>query len=139
MADTIDLSLIRIAAERLAEAPIPSTNAFYSALFKTAPGVRSLFPEDMFDQSDKLWKSIVVVVEYADDLEKIRPVLREMGARHVGYGAEVEHYDVVIDTLLETIATAMSTQWSAEQERAWSHVLRTVADMMIEGANEAAA
>lgn len=136
MTDPPDLSLIRIAAERLAQSPIPSTNAFYAKLFKTAPSVRPLFPEDMFDQSEKLWNSIVAVVESAENLERLRPALQQMGARHVGYGAEPAHYEAVISTLLETIRETMSDDWSDAQEQAWHHVLRIVADMMIEGAHE---
>lgn len=136
MTANLDLSLIRIAAERLAECPIPSTNAFYAKLFQAAPGVRPLFPEDMFDQSEKLWNSIIAVVAYAEDLEQLRPALQQMGARHVGYGAEPEHYEAVISTLLETIRQAMSDDWTQAQEQAWRHVLRKVADMMIEGAHE---
>ncbi|SMY07545.1 globin domain-containing protein [Flavimaricola marinus] len=137
--DPIDPTLIRIAAERLAQAPIPSTNAFYAKLFQVAPVIRPLFPEEMFQQSEKLWNSIVAVVEYAEDLDRLRPLLREMGARHVAYGATPAYYDAVVDTLLETIAMTMADDWTQEQERAWAHVLRRVADMMIEGAHEAAA
>lgn len=138
-AEPIDLSLIRIAAERLAAAPIPSTNAFYTRLFQVAPVVRPLFPEDMFEQSEKLWNSIVAVVEFAEDLDRLRPVLRQMGARHVAYGAQPEHYAAVVDTLLDTIAQTMGESWTAPQARAWSHVLARVADMMIEGAHDTAA
>lgn len=137
--DQIDLSLIRVAATRLAEAPIPATNAFYTRLFQVAPAIRPLFAEDMFEQSEKLWNSIVTVVEYAEDLERLRPVLRHMGARHVGYGALPEHYGVVVDSLLDTIARTMGEDWSPPQADAWAHVLARVAAMMIEGANEAAA
>lgn len=139
MSEQIDVSLIRIAAERLAQAPIPSTNAFYARLFEVAPGVRPLFPADMFSQSNKLWKSIVAVVEYAEDLEALRPVLRDMGARHIEYGAEPAHYAVVVDTLILTIAGIMGRDWSGEQERAWKQVLGQVAEMMIDGAHENAA
>ena len=139
MSDRVNVGLIRIAAERLAQSPVPSTNAFYARLFEAAPSVRPLFPEDMFTQSEKLWKSIVAVVEYVEDLEALRPVLRDMGARHVHYGAEPAHYAVVAQTLVETLADIMGPSWSEDQEKAWTHVLGQVAEMMIEGAHENAA
>lgn len=135
----IDPDDIRPAAERMARSPTAATDAFYTRLFERAPGVRPLFPEDMFSQGQKLWNSIVAVVEYADDLERLRPTLRMMGARHVGYGAEPAHYDAVIDCLVDTLAAQMGRDWTPGQQRAWTEVLRQVADMMLEGAHEVAA
>jgi hemoglobin-like flavoprotein len=103
--DQIDI--IRDCAERMAEANVAATNAFYANLFSVAPGVRNLFPDDMFNQSEKLWNSIFMVVESADDLNQITDTLKELGARHVHYGAEPEHYVLVTDVLIETIAALM--------------------------------
>jgi len=64
------VDLIRASAECLADANVAATNAFYANLFKVAPGIRNLFAEDMFEQSEKLWNTIVKVVESADDLAK---------------------------------------------------------------------
>lgn len=89
------VELIRTSAECLSDANVAATNAFYAHLFKVAPGVRPLFPKDMFEQSEKLWSTIVKVVESASDLTKIEADLRALGARHVGYGAEPAHYVAV--------------------------------------------
>lgn len=135
--DQIDL--IRDSAERLGEANVAATNAFYANLFKVAPGVRALFPEDMFEQSEKLWNSIVMVVESADDLSEIQAALRALGARHVGYGAEPGHYKVVTDVLIETIAALMENEWSQDHQNAWRLALEAVCATMLEGAAQRAA
>lgn len=132
--DQIDL--IRESAERLAAANVPATNAFYANLFKVAPGVRPLFPDDMFQQSEKLWNSIVMVVESADNLTEIESALRALGARHAGYGAEPEHYAVVTDVLIETISSLMQDGWSQAHQQAWNTALGAVCATMLEGAEQ---
>ena len=133
------VDLIRESAERLSEANIAATNAFYANLFKAAPGVRTLFPDDMFEQSEKLWNSIVMVVESADDLTEIESALKALGARHVGYGAEPAHYAVVTDVLIETIAILMAEAWTNAHQVAWKAALEAVCDLMLEGAAQRAA
>lgn len=131
--------LIRESAQRLADANVAATNAFYASLFKVAPQVRPLFPEEMFDQSEKLWNSIVMVVEGADDLGSIVNALKDLGARHVAYGAEPAHYAVVSDVLIQTIALLMQDEWSQEHAQAWQAALDAVCATMLEGAVQGAA
>ncbi|MBX2805044.1 MAG: hemin receptor [Hyphomicrobiales bacterium] len=133
------IDLIRDSAGQLAELNIAATNTFYANLFKTAPEVRTLFPEDMFEQSEKLWQSIVMVVESADDLVEIQDALKALGARHVGYGAKPEHYVVVTNVLIETIAVLMQDTWTEDHRQAWEAALKAVCVVMLEGASTHAA
>lgn len=133
------IDLIRASAERLAQTNVSATNAFYSNLFKAAPGVRALFPDDMFEQSEKLWNSIVMVVESTDDLAGIEEALKTLGARHIGYGAEPAHYAVVTDVLIETISITMADDWSDAHRQAWKTALDAVCATMLEGAKQRAA
>lgn len=128
------VDLIRHSAKRLAVANVAATNAFYSNLFAHAPGVRPLFPDDMFGQSEKLWQSIVMVVESADNLNEIEKALRDLGAKHVRYGADAAHYDVVTDVLLETISAVMADEWSDDHYIAWKEALDAVCAVMLNGA-----
>lgn len=130
--DQVDL--IRHSAGRLAEVNVAATNAFYSNLFAHAPGVRALFPDDMFGQSEKLWQSIVMVVQSADDISEIEAALRELGAKHVAYGADAAHYQVVTDVLLETISAVMADEWSDDHYVAWKATLDAVSGVMLDGA-----
>ena len=133
------VDLIRESAERLADANVAATNAFYANLFKVAPSVRMLFPDDMFEQSEKLWNSIVMVVESADDLASIEGALKALGARHVAYGAQPAHYPVVAEVLIETISTLMQDEWSDAYQAAWRDALEAVCAAMLEGAAQRAA
>ena len=135
--DQVDL--IRDSAERLADANVAATNAFYANLFKVAPAVRTLFPDDMFEQSEKLWNSIVMVVESVDDLQEIENALKALGARHVAYGAQPSHYPVVTSVLIETISILMQDEWTEAHQTAWQAALEAICATMLEGAAQRAA
>lgn len=131
-----EIRLIRETATLLAKAEVSATNLFYANLFRVAPSVRPMFPEDMFAQSTKLWESVVTVVEALDNLDRIAPTLRDLGRRHVGYGAKPAHYDLVAATLITTIASLSSDIWTAAHETAWQKALHIVCSTMIAGADE---
>lgn len=138
MLSDAQIDLIRTSAERLALSNVAATNAFYVKLFQTAPAVRPLFSEDMFEQSEKLWQSIVMVVESADDLHQIRQALMALGKRHIAYGAEPDHYVVVTKVLIDTVSTLMKDEWSDDYQAAWTSALGAVCDIMLEGAGHRA-
>ena len=129
------IRLIRTSAQCMADSDVSATNIFYSNLFQRAPSVRALFPEDMFSQSEKLWASIVAVVEGIDSLDDLRPMLRQMGERHIGYGAQPAHYDAVRDTMIDTIGSFLSDDWTPDHDVAWRKALQFVCDTMLDGAN----
>jgi hemoglobin-like flavoprotein len=60
--------------------------------------------------------------------------LRDLGARHVAYGAEREHYPVVGEVLIASMAEIAGSAWTAEYERAWGEAFGIVAGAMLEGA-----
>jgi hemoglobin-like flavoprotein len=79
-------------------------------LFEVAPSVQPLFANvDMERQRQALLNMLVVVRESLLDLDDIGPDLEDLGARHVGYGAQAEHYPVVGDVLVETMAGSRVT------------------------------
>ena len=133
-----EIRLIRETASILAKAEVSATNLFYANLFRAAPSVRPMFPEDMFAQSTKLWESVVVVVEALDNLDRIGPTLRDLGKRHVRYGAEPAHYDVVAATLISTIGSLSADIWTPMHAAAWQKALQIVCSTMIAGADELA-
>lgn len=139
MLTEVEIELIRSSAEKMAELNVIATNMFYANLFKEVPEIRVLFPEEMFDQSEKLWASIVMVVESVDDLAEIVPALKELGARHISYGTEPDHYEVVSRVLIETIKSLMAEEWTPEHQATWVKAMGIVAETMLSGAAQRAA
>jgi nitric oxide dioxygenase len=109
---------------------------FYSRLFIAAPAVRPLFPDDMRRQKTMLLGALVLLRKF--DLDAIVPKLRELGARHVAYGAQPEHYAVVGSALISAMAAIAGEAWTLEYEIAWAGAFEIVAATMIDGAERAA-
>jgi hemoglobin-like flavoprotein len=111
---------------------------FYSRLFEAAPAVRPLFPNDMRRQKTMLLGALVLLRKSLRDLGAIVPKLRELGARHVAYGAQPEHYPVVGTVLIASMAAIAGDAWKPAYEVAWSEAFEIVAATMLEGAEAAA-
>jgi hemoglobin-like flavoprotein len=104
---------------------------FYGRLFDVAPAVKPLFRGDMTEQRRKLMASLAVVVGGLSDLPSIVPAASALAKRHVKYGAKPEHYPVVGEALLWTLARALGPQWTPEVAAAWTAVYTTLSDFMI--------
>ena len=60
---------------------------FYAHLFLTHPEVRDMFPIRMTDQRDKLVAALGAAVSNVDQLDKVVPVLEQLGRDHRRFGA----------------------------------------------------
>ena len=113
-------------------------DVFYGRLFAAAPAVKPLFAAtDLKKQKTMLLGTLVLLRKSLRDLEAIVPKLHELGARHVAYGAEPEHYPVVGEVLLASLAEIAGPAWTDEYEQAWGEALTIVAGAMLEGAESA--
>jgi hemoglobin-like flavoprotein len=115
-------------------------DTFYTRLFETAPGVKPLFANtDLRKQKSMLLATLVLLRKSLRDLEAIAPKLRQLGARHVAYGALPEHYPVVAEVMLASMAEIAGDAWTPDVAEAWAEALGLVAAAMLEGAAEAQA
>jgi len=111
---------------------------FYTRLFAVAPAVQPLFAgSDMKRQQAMLLSALVLLRKSLRDLERVVPTLRNLGARHVAYGAQPEHYPVVGEVLIGAMATVAGEAWEPRFEAAWAEAFGVVAGAMLEGAAEA--
>lgn len=133
----LDLESLETSFDLVAPRGDELMDEFYSRLFATAPAVRPLFPTDMKRQKVMLLGALVLLRKSLRNLDGIVPTLRALGARHVGYGAQPEHYPVVGTTLIASMAAVAGEAWKPEYEQAWSAAFDIVAGVMIEGAAEA--
>ena len=119
--------------------PIADTAAelFYGRLFQLEPSYKTLFKNDMKEQGKKLMKTINIAVEALDDVEPLIPVLKKMGADHVGYGVKERDYNVVGAALLWTLEQGLGDAFTEEVKSGWAAVYGVLAGVMIEGAAEA--
>ncbi len=111
------------------------TETFYAELFRIAPEARPLFAAtDLPAQRKKLAAALGLVVRHADDLTPVLAALEEMGRRHVGYGAEPAHYDLVGQAMIHAIATTLGADFTQMTKDAWVAAYTAVAMTMQAGA-----
>lgn len=110
-------------------------DVFYRRLFAAAPDVQPLFADtDLKRQKGMLLATLVLLRRSLRDLGSITPQLREMGARHVRYGALPAHYPVVGQVLVASMAEIAGDAWTPEFEVAWTEAFAVVAGAMLDGA-----
>jgi nitric oxide dioxygenase len=134
---SLDLQALETSFDLVAPRGDELMDEFYARLFAAAPGVRPLFPDDMRRQKTMLLGALVLLRKSLRNLDAIVPKLRELGARHVAYGARPEHYPVVGAVLIASMAAVAGDEWKPEHESAWGAAFEIVAATMIEGAAQA--
>jgi hemoglobin-like flavoprotein len=107
---------------------------FYGLLFERYPSVRPLFQSDMSEQRSNLAKTLVWVVAHLDRRDMILPAVRELGRRHVGYGAAAEHYPVVRDALVDAMAIVAGPAWSPALADDWRGSIDLIGRHMVAAA-----
>ena len=120
--------------------PIADTAAtlFYHRLFELAPDVRALFPEDMREQRRNLMQMLNVTVNGLSNLDRLVPMVEALGRRHVNYGVQQPHYQVVGAALLWTLAQGLGEHFTPDVADAWTIAYTLLAGTMQAGAHQAA-
>jgi len=135
---TLNLQALETSFDVVAPRGDELMDVFYARLFAAAPAVKPLFAgTDLKKQKTMLLGTLVLLRKSLRDLDAIVPKLRELGARHVAYGAQPEHYPVVGEVLIASMAEIAGEAWRPEYERAWGEAFAIVAGAMIEGAESA--
>ncbi len=119
--------------------PIAATAAelFYNRLFSLDPSLRRLFTGgDMARQGQMLMSMIGAAVAGLRDLETLSPVVRGLGARHVGYGVQPSHYLVVGAALIWTLEQGLADDFTPEVREAWTEAYALLSQVMQLGALE---
>jgi nitric oxide dioxygenase len=133
-----DVMLVRASFARVAPIKDAAADLFYDRLFAVAPQVRPMFPADLTEQKKKLMAMLAMAVGALGELDALVPTVKALGARHVAYGAEPAHYDVVGQVLLWTLEKGLGEAFTPEVRAAWFKVYSLLATTMQVGAAEVA-
>jgi nitric oxide dioxygenase len=107
---------------------------FYGRLFEIAPETRALFRGDMRAQEQKLMAALALVINGLDDIDTILPIAQDLARRHVAFGVEPGHYQLVGDALLWTLGRGLGDAFTPELEAAWTAAYSALAGVMIAAA-----
>lgn len=117
-------------------APIADDAAvlFYRRLFEIDPSLESMFRGDMADQRRKLMQMLTAAVKGLPRLDRLVPVVEDLGRRHVGYGVTDEHYDTVGAALIWTLEKGLGAAFTPDVRDAWTNVYSLLATTMKDAA-----
>jgi hemoglobin-like flavoprotein len=131
----LDLEALEASFDLVAPQGDALMDTFYARLFAAAPAVKPLFAgTDLRRQKAMLLSALVLLRTSLRDLDAIVPKLRELGARHVAYGAQPAHYPVVGEVLIASMAKVAGAAWHPSYARAWTAAFDVVAGAMLDGA-----
>jgi nitric oxide dioxygenase len=131
----LDIDALETSFDLIAPRGDELMDVFYARLFAAAPSVKPLFAgTDLPRQKAMLLGTLVLLRKSLRDLGAIVPKLHALGARHVAYGAVPEHYPVVGEVLIASMAEVAGDAWRPEYEQAWGTAFAVVAGAMLEGA-----
>jgi len=134
----IDVILVRDSFRKIVPIADQAAALFYARLFELDPSLRPLFRGDMQEQGRKLMTMLATAVAGLEKLDAIVPAVRQLGARHSGYGVRAEHYATVGAALLWTLEKGLGPEFTPEVRAAWTTTYTLLANTMKDAARAAA-
>lgn len=117
-------------------APIADDAAalFYRRLFEIDPTLKAMFKSDMAEQRRHLMQMLSAAVKGLNHIERLIPVVEDLGRRHANYGVEEHHYDTVGNALLWTLEKGLGAAFTPDVREAWATVYGLLASTMARAA-----
>ncbi len=133
--NAINPKMLRDSFELARPHALKIVNRFYEILWTDYPVAQALFVStDMVKQKHALVGSLAYIVDHLEDGSLLVSYLEKMGERHVRYGVEDPHYDMVGNSLLKTFAEAFGEAWTRELAEQWAIAVGFIAQTMRQGA-----
>jgi nitric oxide dioxygenase len=133
------IAIVQTGFRKVAAIRDTAAHLFYERLFELDPGLRHLFHGDMEQQGQKLMMALSLVVRGLNDLERILPMVRELGRRHAGYGVDPRHYETVGAALIWTLEQGLGDDFTDDALQAWAAAYDLLSSTMIEAGTRQAA
>lgn len=111
----------------------------YQAMFEERPYLRSMFPESMDFQRDKLVKAFMYLVENLHRPDVIAPAFERLGSEHRKLGVRAAHYETFKRALRQGLRRCGGPSLAAEAEAAWMRATDFAVEAMVRGAEAAIA
>ena len=107
---------------------------FYRRLFSLDPTLRPMFKTDIEQQAVKLMEMLGVAVSMLEQPDALGAELEKLGARHVGYGVQEQHYATVGSALIGMMGDTLGDGFDKASHSAWVALFGFVRDSMLRGA-----
>ena len=130
------IQLVQDSFEQVKPIANVAADLFYDRLFELDADLRPLFKSDLSEQKHNLMTNLSFAVAGLNRPDTILPAVRQLGARHGGYGVAPHHYQTVGAALLWTLGQGLGEQFTTDVEEAWTAVYTLLVQTMQEGALE---
>jgi nitric oxide dioxygenase len=110
------------------------TKRFYELMFKAHPELLNIFNhtnQKIGRQQTALANAVYAAAVYIDQLDKIIPVVKQIGHKHRSIGIKPEHYPIVGEYLLLAIKDVLKDAATDEIIHAWAEAYGIIADAFI--------
>jgi hemoglobin-like flavoprotein len=135
----MDSIMIRHLRESVALLPMEDlapADEFYRRLFELAPEVRPMFQREMGLQAKKFSDMLAWVITHLEHPDELCRELRELGARHNGYGVKIDQYAPVGSALIWMFQQTLGDRFTSEMEEAWLEGYAFISSEMERGSRE---
>lgn len=123
--------LVQISYDLIRSEPMVFARDFYRRLFARCPQVAPLFAHVDMEVLQRMFMEMIGrAVQHIHRLGDIAPMLRELGRRHVSYGARPEYYPVVGEILIETVAARLGEGFLPAMREAWQAAFNSITALM---------
>ncbi|WP_025025901.1 NO-inducible flavohemoprotein [Caldalkalibacillus mannanilyticus] len=111
------------------------TKRFYEMMFSNHPELLNIFNhahQKQGRQQTALANSVYAAAKHIDELEKILPVVKQIGHKHRSLGVKAEHYPIVGEHLLMAIKDVLGDAATEEIIQAWAEAYGVIAQVFID-------
>lgn len=133
-------SIVRLQASfaEVSREPRALSGKFYEELFRTAPQLRPLFPQELKSLQGHFESALALVIRNLREMDALLPSVRDLGAQHIGWGAQPQHYLIAREALIHAVRS-LSPNWTRTLETDWRAAISAIIVPMLEGAAVATA
>jgi hemoglobin-like flavoprotein len=134
--DPITVRHLRDSAALMPAGDHGPSEEFYQRLFELAPEVRPMFTREIGMQARKLSEMLSWIIAHLEQPDELVAELRKLGARHGGYGVEINHYAPVGSALIWMFQKTLGDRFTPEMEEAWLEAYAFISGEMERGFRE---
>jgi hemoglobin-like flavoprotein len=129
------IGLVQESFRRILPQTAEASRLFYDELFRLAPDLRALFPDDINRQKEKFAQVLGVVVKNLTHISDISEDIIDLGRRHRAYDVEDENYEVFGEALLGMLDRLFGRDMTSDLRDAWAAAYEMLMRVMLDGAD----
>lgn len=129
------VALVQESFRGIGRQPHEAARMFFDELFRLAPGLQQLFPDDMSRHKLKFVQMLSAIVKSLDQIATISEDIVDLGRRHMSYDVEDEHYAVVGEALITMLERLLGPDLTPQLSDAWAAAYGMIARVMQESSD----